>query len=160
MDQVEDASAYDIGNYFIDFFFLLDLISNFFTTTIDPVTGQEIDEKSQIACPYLKFQFWIDFVSTVPFDAILGLFMNKENVKNVTLFSICKIIRIFRLEKIISAMTSTEDVKLTLRLFKLCAIIIIYIHLTSCLFFWLAKIDSKWMPNQYVYYGETEVIFN
>ena len=55
MDQVDDTTVYDIANYFIDFFFLLDLISNFFTTTIDPITGQEIDEKSQIACLYLKF---------------------------------------------------------------------------------------------------------
>ena len=57
-------------------------------------------------------------------------------------------------------MTSTEDVKLTLRLFKLCAIILIYIHLTSCFFFWLAKIDRKWVPNQYVYYGNDNIIFD
>lgn len=139
---------------------MLDLIANFFTTTIDPSTGQEVDDKAQIACLYLRFQFWIDLISTVPFDTILGLFMNKEAVKNATLFSICKIIRIFRLEKIISAMTSTEDVKLTLRLFKLCAIIIIYIHLTSCMFFWMAKTDKKWLPNQYAYYGIKDDLYS
>lgn len=37
---------YDFVNYFIDLFFGLDLIFNFFTTQIDPVTGQEVDEKS------------------------------------------------------------------------------------------------------------------
>ena len=62
-----------------------------------------------------------------------------RDANELNLFSVCKVVRILRLERIISVMAASDDVKLTLRLFKLVAIIVIFIHLTTCLFFFYVK---------------------
>ena len=45
--EYEDTTIqYEISNYVIDIFFCIDIVLNFFTTVIDPLTGTELDEKS------------------------------------------------------------------------------------------------------------------
>jgi len=50
-----------------------------------------------------------------------------------------KLFRILRLSRIISYMNSTDDVKLSLRLFKLCFFLLLYIHCTACLLFLISS---------------------
>ena len=70
-------------NSISDFIFLVDIILNFHTTSEDPVTGEEIADKAGIAKNYLSFQFWIDLLSTIPFDMILNPIM-KDKAKQLS----------------------------------------------------------------------------
>jgi len=64
-----------------------------------------------------------------------------------------KLFRVLRLSRIINYMNSTDEVKLSLKLFQLCLFLILYIHCTACLLFYIASIDSEWLPGQFNYYG-------
>lgn len=66
-------------NGLIDSFFLLDIIMNFFTTFFHPQTGEEISDKKEIAINYLKGMFFLDVMSTIPFDSLALLFVIDEN---------------------------------------------------------------------------------
>mmetsp|Transcript_7603 Transcript_7603/g.11823 ORF Transcript_7603/g.11823 Transcript_7603/m.11823 type:complete len:97 (+) Transcript_7603:1601-1891(+) len=62
-------------NYVIDFLFLVDIIINFRTSFHHPATGDETLNSKQIALHYLKGgRFWIDILSTIPFDVVMSLF--------------------------------------------------------------------------------------
>ena len=59
-----------------------------------------------------------------------------------------KLLRILRLSRIITYMNSTDDVKLSLRLFKLCLFLVLYIHCSACLLFFVATYNNEndWIP--------------
>lgn len=90
-------SVSDFVNNVTDFFFLVDIIFNFHTTTTDELTGEEQTDKEEIAKVYLRFQFWLDLASTVPLDQFMQPFLNKENAKQLSFLQILKLIRILRL---------------------------------------------------------------
>jgi hypothetical protein len=59
LDTRKDALIYkneflEVLNYLFDFFFMTDIVLNFFTTAMDPYTGLELDDKSEIAIQYLS----------------------------------------------------------------------------------------------------------
>ena len=65
-----ESAGFMVFNTCIDFCFFLDIILTFRTTFYDPVSGDEVFDKKQIAVYYLKGRFTIDMLSTVPFDNI------------------------------------------------------------------------------------------
>lgn len=67
-----NSTGFYMANYFIDFFFLLDILVNFRTVYIDD-KGQEVKQLKDIAKFYVKRAFFIDILATVPFDDILQI---------------------------------------------------------------------------------------
>lgn len=65
-----NTTGFYVANYFIDFFFLLDILVNFRTVYIDD-KGHEVKQLKEIAKFYMKRAFFIDILATVPFDDIL-----------------------------------------------------------------------------------------
>ena len=57
-------------------------------------------------------------------------------------------------------MSASDDVKLSLRLFKLILIIVIFIHLTTCMFFFIVKEEQLWVPPQFTTYGVEESLYD
>lgn len=53
----------------VDVCFIIDMIIVFRTTYIDD-DGLEVFEAGMIASNYIRGRFWIDFLSTVPFDKV------------------------------------------------------------------------------------------
>jgi len=52
--------------------FAVDLIVNFRTTYFDTILGEEIVDGKKIFINYLlTFRFWIDLISTIPWDLLL-----------------------------------------------------------------------------------------
>ena len=51
-------------------------------------------------------------------------------------------------------MNSTDDVKVSLRLFQLCFFLILYIHCTACALYYVTDFDRSWKPGQLAYYGD------
>lgn len=68
-----------VVNALIDSLFGIDIIMNFFTTFFHPTTGEEISDKKEIAINYLRGMFFLDVMSTVPFDSIAGLYFTEDN---------------------------------------------------------------------------------
>ena len=62
------GATFTVLNGLVDFCFLLDIIFTFRTTFVDQKTGDEIYDMWKIARIYLKGQFTIDLLSTVPLD--------------------------------------------------------------------------------------------
>lgn len=68
-------------------------------------------------------------MATLPFDEIFS-FVGKKNGtrKLLELFSTLKLFRVMRLSKIIAYMNTTDDIKLSLKLFKMLFFLVMYLH--------------------------------
>ena len=143
-----------ISNYIIDSMFLLDIILNFRTSYQD-LNGDEVLKPKEIAKNYITAgRFWIDTLSTIPFDLITSKVFNIDDTQTFQILSMLKLFRVLRLSRIIAYMNSTNDVKLSLRLFKLCFFLVLYIHCTACLLYYVARFEeySSWIPAYNSYY--------
>jgi hypothetical protein len=65
-----------IINYMMDFVFLLDMIVVFRTTIF--IEQTEVWDCKKVTRNYLEGRFSIDLLSTIPFDIILSLFLQKK----------------------------------------------------------------------------------
>jgi hypothetical protein len=44
-------------------------------------------------------------------------------------------------------MNSSEDIKLSLKLFKMCMFLLLYIHCLGCVLYLIADVDQTWVPS-------------
>ena len=105
----------DILNQVIDFIFFIDIVLSFRTSIVNPMSGEEITDTKIIYMSYLTGRFWIDLISTIPFDLIVQQFENdliKQNSRKFVLLSCMKLIRILRLSRIIDYLKSSDEFKL------------------------------------------------
>lgn len=126
--------------------FAIDLILSFRTSVIDEVTGHEIINPLQIAKMYLKGRFVIDLFATVPFDTLFQSLLSHDVTGQLSLFSLLKLFRLFRLTKIIMYLNTSENIKHSLKIFKLLFFLVVYIHCQACAWFYYTKIDKTWFP--------------
>jgi hypothetical protein len=66
-------------NAIIDVMFLVDILVNFRTTFLNPLSGDEIYDPREIAINYLKTRFSIDLLATIPFDQLGEAIFNASN---------------------------------------------------------------------------------
>ena len=132
-------------SHVIDFMFFLDILITFRTTTVNIMTGQIIMEPKTIAKNYIQGRFWIDLVSTIPFEEILFMFSNitEENLKKFVIFSCLKLIRVLRLSRLIDYLNQSDDLKLQLKLVKMIFFFILYLHFSACLWFFVVDILNE-----------------
>ena len=149
-----NMSTIDYFNYAIDFCFALDIIINFNTTFVDPDTGEECKERKSIVIHYIFGMFLIDVMATVPFYEVFCLILQGNMSRWVQMLAIMKLVRVLRLQRVITYMNTTEDVKLTLQLVKTFIYLLLFIHFTACMWFYLANSDQKWIPGQTKLFGE------
>jgi CRP-like cAMP-binding protein len=149
----------DIMNWFIDVFFILDILINFRTTIINEKTGEDIKDQKKIAIKYLKNKFWIDLLASLPFDSITLIFIENDHSNSLTLqmFGLLKLVRILRLSRLISYMNLKDDLKMSLKLGKLIFFLVMYLHWVGCIWFYIAKQDEKWIPPLDYVYITTEI---
>jgi hypothetical protein len=133
-----------IMDLIIDFLFLIDILISFRTTYIHPISGDEIIESKLIAKNYIAGRFWIDFFSTIPFEKFIIYFKKgiaKQEAEKYVIISCLKLIRVLRLSRLINYMNSSDDFKLQMRLLKLTFILLLYIHITGCAWYFIAELD-------------------
>ena len=96
-----------------------------------------------MAIEYVKGQFTIDCLATIPFDTIAAFFItSKDNNTTSTFFKLLgslKLIRILRLNKIITFLKTDEDSKAMLKLGKLVFMLILYLHIYGCCWWLIVK---------------------
>ena len=144
----EDTNVYvEVFNGFIDVFFLSDVVINFRTSFVDPVSAEEITDCKRIAIQYLKTRFMVDFVASIPFDYFGLMFTGSDdNTFILQLFSLLKLVRVLRLGRLITHLNLKNEVKNSLKLGKLLFFIILFIHFLGCAWFMIAKQDEEWIP--------------
>ena len=145
-----------LTNWIINIIFALDIMLNFRTTYKNEITGEEVIEPRKICRNYLRGTFWIDFISVVPFDIILSDFVSNGTILKA--FSILKLFRVFRLSKLITYMNSTDDVKHSLKIIKLCFFLVLYIHISGCIWVYINHFnidEEKWIPLEFKADGGT-----
>ena len=84
-------------------------------------------------------------LATIPFDTIVELILSQSSNELQT-FGILKLIRIARLNKIVTYMNVKEDVKIYLKLAKMFFFLSIYFHILGCLWFYMVNVQKKWIP--------------
>jgi hypothetical protein len=67
-------------------------------------------------------------------------------LSHLGILSLFKIIRVLRFTKVISYLNTTDDVKWSLKFFKLIFYLIIYLHWQACAWFYYTKQDKQWFP--------------
>lgn len=136
----------DVVNHFIDALFAIDILLNFRTAYTVEATGLELSEPRQIAINYLKGRFIIDILATVPFDSIFQGFTENGVSGQLAVLSLLKFFRVLRVTKVISYINASENIKHSLKIFKLLFFLVIYIHFQACAWFYYTNIDKVWYP--------------
>lgn len=67
--------------------------------------------------------------------------MNQSETDRYLLISCLKLVRILRLSKLIDYLNSSDDFKLTLKLVKMMFFLILYLHLSACLWIFVCKLN-------------------
>mmetsp|Transcript_34328 Transcript_34328/g.52600 ORF Transcript_34328/g.52600 Transcript_34328/m.52600 type:complete len:114 (-) Transcript_34328:2366-2707(-) len=108
----------------------------------------------------MSSDFVIDFFSTIPFDLIMRIFVTELASNKFKLLKLMKLLRLLRLSRLINYINTTDDFKIVLNLFKICLFLILYIHCTACLIFYVANQSQLWVPNQFLDYHLDEGFYD
>lgn len=138
-----ESTPWLVANAIIDFIFFIDIILTFRTTYINSSGGDEITAPIEIAKLYLKGRFWIDLLSTIPFDLF---FTTDGHLAVFKLFGLLKVVRVTRLNRIINLMNVKDDLKMTFKLMKLVFFLVLYIHFAACIWWYNIKETEDWIP--------------
>lgn len=111
----------------INVFFIVDIIINFRTSYMNTKKGEEIFDSKKIAKNYVyRMRFWIDLVSSIPFDMLMIDSLNFLNI-----IGMLKIVRVTKTSKIIQHLDVRKHIKTNLKILQLLFYILLYIHLQA-----------------------------
>ena len=125
-----------------------------FRTTITGEDGEDVYDSKVIAKNYLAGQFVIDALSTIPFDTLLGPFVDADLSQKFKLFGILKLIRVTRLTRIIRGMRVDRTTKGYLKLLKLMFLLCMYVHCVGCAWYYFCLFDKNWIPPAFYIYSD------
>ena len=142
-DSVGFAAFFD---GFVDVAFAIDLILCFRTAYFLDDGRALVIVPKLIRIHYLKSWFFVDFLSTVPFDKIVAGFYTKNNIetqlrsirliKSLRLFRLIKMVRVIKLGKIGDSIKDILNFSpATFRLMSLTLQVVFFSHLAGCFFF-------------------------
>ena len=126
----------------VDLLFLIDIIFQFRTTALDHASGTEIRDPWIIAKAYLKGRFFLDFISSVPFNALFD-----SNNLLLDLLGLIKLTRILRIAPVIRKSNAPQHIKVYLQMTKMFFYILIALHLLCCIWHWVIVINEGWVQN-------------
>lgn len=112
--------------YFIAFIFGIDVILGFRKAYLNEMYLIVTDPR-MIAIKYLKFFFWVDLLSAIPFD----YFVKKGFMRYIGLI---KAFRLLRLKKVINNLGFGTSNRAKFRIIQLIVTLLMLIHLTTCYF--------------------------
>lgn len=106
----------------------------------------------------MKGNFWIDFFSTVPFDAV-GEWITGEKNWFLEMLAVLKLARVMRLSRIIGNLNVIDVIKQSLHLALLIFYVLLYLHLVACLWWYNVQFKETWIPVSR-YNWQDQVIFD
>ena len=151
----DEISGNEILERVIDFLFLFDIFLNFRTTFVNPKTNIEITNPQRIAKNYINsVRFPFDILASIPFELFMTLSSSSNEEegggnRQLQLLGILKLIRLFRLGRIITFMKVNSSLKIGFKIFQLLFGLLMLVHWLSCI--WIILIDFKmhdWIPTK------------
>jgi hypothetical protein len=120
------------------------------------IKGEPILKRSTILTKYLSFHFWVDLISTVPFDLLIihSFFSDSKTFSNQVLSKLLKLFRLVRLTRIEKALLEVEGRLIRQTSFFLLKIVKIFYYLflvangTACLMFFVSSRNLE--PDSFV----------
>ena len=136
----------------ISLIFSLDIVLSFRKAYLDE-TGSLIKDPKKIAIRYLKFYFWIDLVSAIPFD-------NFSDSGLLRYISLVKTLRLLRLQGIINSIGYGPSTRAKIRIVQLVISLLILFHWTTCYFFNITDANYRYLVREYGEEKAEEFNFN
>ncbi|KDO33653.1 hypothetical protein SPRG_19268 [Saprolegnia parasitica CBS 223.65] len=159
-------------DYTVDVLFGIDMLLTFRTAYVDE-DGQIEATPRRIATRYLRWWFWIDFVSTFPFaliadtatstgassgngtlSAVGGSTQSYYNLKLIRLVRLTRLLKLMRLLKLNRSVTSIENMldlnPAVLSLVKLLIQVCFIAHWSSCAFFFVGQVSETYYGRSWI----------
>ncbi|CAD8171846.1 unnamed protein product [Paramecium octaurelia] len=163
----EISGGFAIFNDIMDYYFLIDILMQFQTGYYEG--GFFVSQRKQIALNYLKLWFWLDLISSFPYDDVLSLFIDESNTQSlkrntqiikimriVRFIKVIRLMRALKLKKIINQIEDTlfqdKTIISIISFFKICLIILSLSHWLACIWNairFIEETDNNWYT-QYV----------
>ena len=138
-----------------DLAFVFDIVLNFRTSYIDPISGEEILNPLIIASKYLSsIQFYIDVLSSVPLNQFF------PSVPLLNFLGLLKILRIRRVNNFIMDLNIPQRQKTFLKVIFLVFIMLMYLHLASCIWYTVIQQDERWIPSMEFVFPQTPMMYD
>lgn len=142
--DLETGLAQVIADATVHIMFFLDMIFSFRTAFFAP-DGDLVMNPGDIAVRYLKGNFIIDLVSTVPLDLVMLATGGGADILRLTrLLRSLRLLRLARLWKVSSSLERPEDKVATIKypslwaLVKMIIMLLFIAHLMGCMWGWVA----------------------
>lgn len=130
--------AYILFDNLINLIYVIDIIQSFITTYLDE-NGDEVTSYKLIAIQYLKGRFFIDVVSTIPWNYFGGSDI-------LPVLGLLKLTRLGRISIIISRLSINETYKAMLKIVQLTFYLYLVNHILGCIWFWIVNQNKLWAP--------------
>ncbi|CDW81634.1 UNKNOWN [Stylonychia lemnae] len=148
----EETIFLTVIDQIINAIFLIDIIIIFRTTYYNK-RGEEVFDQKAIALEYIKSgRFFFDFLACVPFDRFI--YTQGDALKA---FGVFKLIRISRLSQILQKVDLRDDKKALIQVLQLLLYLLMYVHCTTCLWWYIVTFDNSWVPPKDIYLGKTDL---
>jgi len=144
----------------VDAHFIIDIILMFRTTYVNSKTNIMISDPKKIAENYVySYRFPFDILASVPIELLLSVEaefqenpddVSAEDSNTLQLFGILKLIRIFRIGRIVTYMQLNANLKSGFKIFWLCFSLFIMVHWVACAWYVLisGKNNETWIPTK------------
>jgi hypothetical protein len=121
----------------IDVVFLIDMTLMIVTSAIDMRTGREVKDQQLIIHMYVSsMRFVFDVL------ALFGTGIITQFIPVMKVFKCAKIVRVFRLGKVIAELNIDTDKKMFLLLGKLVFFLFLWIHVVACIW-WIVIYQNR-----------------
>ena len=137
--------------------FFFDIVANFRTGILDHVTGKVRYSKKLIAKSYLRGWFFIDFISTFPFEVAMSLVSSGSGdstayltAKLARVTKALRLIKLLRLRKLGQVFSTAEDRvfinQAVISLLKVVLTVLFVSHIMACIWFYIAmdNLEESW----------------
>ena len=142
--QIEPEGNVRAFDKIVDVLFMIDIVINFFIAR--PLTTEEgttlITSYGTIANKYFKGWFWPDFLSSFPFDLVVGLLVTDANpealrmAKLGRMLRMLKILRMVRIKRLLSRLQYAMGLKNgAVDIMQFFIFIVFAAHFNACAFF-------------------------
>ena len=137
----ESLSFVSLFGLLIDILLCIDIILNFRTAIYDKFDSLHlIVDGKEIAMDYLKGWFWIDLISSVPFDYIYS------GLGAIRILKTLKVLKLLRVLRLLQSMKAAIDIfasnRAVIRFIKLIKVLfnmVLCAHYIACLWFWIGN---------------------
>ena len=170
--SVSSTQSFSIDLCFL-MYFIIDITLCFNTAFYS--SGELVDSRIEIIKNYLKFWFWVDLISTFPYDLIYNSLQIESGSaaaapQLLRIFRFYRILRLLRLAKLrkvlmqIEEYINSEAITNFLTVLRLIIFAFFITHWIACMWYYISSIESEthgktWLTQAYFETGSTAELY-